>query len=340
MTRLEKGFACMAQRVTMSDVARAAGVSSATVSYVLSGKRPVTAETRESVHSAIDRLGFRLNPVARSLRTGRSMMVALVVPDLANPFYALLARSIQDKLRGRGYHVVVSNTGAQRGEEEALLQEAVHQRFAGVVMTPFRLAADAFEMIRGAGIPVVVSADTPFDGVDLVTPSSDQAVVDALTHVAASGRRSVGVIAGPLDVPGGDPRLDRIKTHVAALGLQVRDEHVVHGEHTREAGAAGFEKLLRSSRRPEAVMCVNDMTAVGAMDVAEELGLEIPGDIALLGHDDIDIANLVRPRLSTIRYSAREVGAVASALLLEQIDGRTQPRTVRVSARFVRRASL
>ncbi|MEV5791877.1 LacI family DNA-binding transcriptional regulator [Streptomyces sp. NPDC102256] len=329
----------MAQRVTMHDVARAAGVSSATVSYVLSGKRPVTDATRRSVEGAIDRLGFSLNPVARSLRTGRSMMVALVVPDIANPFYALLARSIQDELRGRGYHVVVSNTGAERGEEEALLQEALHQRFAGVVMTPFRLASDAFEAIRGAGIPVVVSADTPFCDVDLVTPDAEGAVVDAMTHLAASGRRNVAVIAGPRDATGGDPRLGRITAHAAALGLQVRPENIVHGEHTREAGAEGFEKLMLSPRRPEAVMCVNDMTAVGAMDAAERLGLDIPGDIALLGHDDIDIAALVRPRLSTIRYPAREVGVAAAQLLLEQIDGRTRPRTVRVVAHFVSRAS-
>ncbi|MFG2436364.1 LacI family DNA-binding transcriptional regulator [Streptomyces sp. NPDC048508] len=330
----------MAQRVTMNDVARAAGVSSATVSYVLSGKRPVTAETRTSVESAIERLGFTLNPVARSLRTGRSTMVALVVPDLANPFYALLARSIQDELRGCGYHVVVSNTGARRDEEEALLEEALRQRFAGVVMTPFRLATDAFEAMREAGIPVVVSADTPFEDVDLVTPDSDGAVIDALTHIAASGRRSVGVLAGPGDATGGDPRLDRIARHGTALGLTVLSEHIVHGEHTREAGAAGFEQLMRLPQRPEAVMCVNDVTAVGAMDTAERLGLDIPGDVALLGHDDVDIAALVRPRLSTIRYPAREVGAAAARLLLEQIDGRTEPRTVHVAARFVSRASV
>ncbi|MFD7679954.1 LacI family DNA-binding transcriptional regulator [Streptomyces sp. NPDC060187] len=329
----------MAQRVTMNDVARAAGVSSATVSYVLSGKRPVTAETRTSVESAIERLGFTLNPVARSLRTGRSTMVALVVPDLANPFYALLARSIQDELRGCGYHVVVSNTGARRDEEEALLEEALHQRFAGVVMTPFRLATDAFEAMREAGIPVVVSADTPFGDVDLVTPDSDGAVVDAMTHIAASGRRSVGVLAGPGDATGGDPRLGRIARHGTALGLTVLSEHIVHGEHTREAGAAGFEQLMRLPQRPEAVMCVNDVTAVGAMDTAERLGLDIPRDVALLGHDDVDIAALVRPRLSTIRYPAREVGAAAARLLLEQIDGRTEPRTVHVAARFVARAS-
>ncbi|MFI0960337.1 LacI family DNA-binding transcriptional regulator [Streptomyces sp. NPDC021080] len=330
----------MRQRVTMSDVARAAGVSSATVSYVLSGKRPVTEETRKAVESAIEQLGFSLNPVARSLRTGKSTMVALVVPDIANPFYALLARSIQDELRGRGYHVLVSSTGARRDEEEALLHEAVHQRFAGVVMTPFRLAADAFEVLRTAGVPAVVSADVPFGDVDLVTPDADGAVREALAHVAATGRRRVGVIAGPLDAAGGDPRLERVRRHAAEAGLRIAEEHIVHGEHTREAGAEGFERLMRAKLRPEAVLCGNDITAVGAMDTAERLGLDIPGDVSLVGHDDIEFASLVRPRLTTIRYPAREVGRVAAGLLLEQIDGRTRRRTVRVGAVFVARASV
>ncbi|MEU4086370.1 LacI family DNA-binding transcriptional regulator [Streptomyces aureus] len=330
----------MRQRVTMSDVARAAGVSSATVSYVLSGKRPVTEETRKAVEAAIEQLGFSLNPVARSLRTGKSTMVALVVPDIANPFYALLARSIQDELRGRGYHVLVSSTGARRDEEEALLHEAVHQRFAGVVMTPFRLPADAFDVLRAAGVPAVVSADVPFGDVDLVTPDADDAVREALAHVVATGRRRIGVLAGPIDAAGGDPRLARVRRHAVEAGLHIAEEHIVHGEHTREAGAEGFERLMRARLRPEAVLCGNDITAVGAMDTAERLGLDIPGDVSLVGHDDIEFASLVRPRLTTIRYPAREVGRVAARLLLEQIDGRTRPRTVRVGADFVARASV
>ncbi|MFD9003249.1 LacI family DNA-binding transcriptional regulator [Streptomyces sp. NPDC059582] len=329
----------MQQRVTMHDVARAAGVSSATVSYVLSGKRPVTEETRRSVQSAIDRLGFSLNPVARSLRTGRSMMVALIVPDISNPFYALLARSLQDELRGREYHVVVCNTGAQLAEEQALLREAMQQRFAGVIMTPFRLSTQAFEALRSAAVPVVVSADIAFGEVDLVTPDAEDAVREAIRHVADSGRRRIGVVAGPRDATGGDPRLDRIRTHAAAAGLRVSQEHIVHGEHTRAAGAQGFRHLMRSRRPPEAVLCVNDVTAVGAMDMADRLGLDIPGDVALVGHDDIDFATLVRPRLTTIRYPAHEVGRIAALLLLEQIDGRSDPRTAYVSADFVARAS-
>ncbi|MDK1476055.1 LacI family DNA-binding transcriptional regulator [Streptomyces sp. 549] len=330
----------MRQPVTMSDVARAAGVSSATVSYVLSGKRPVTAETRQAVEAAIAELGFTVNPVARSLRTGRSMLVALVVPDIANPFYAQLAHGLQEALRGPGYHVVVCNTLARRDEERTFLQEAVHQRLAGVVITPFRLAPADFEVLSAAGIPAVVSADIPFGEVDLVTPDARDAVREALGRVVASGRRRIGMIAGPRDATGGDPRLDRVRAEAAELGLTLPEGLITHGEHTREVGAVGFGRLMRHRRPPEAVFCANDVTAVGALEMAEHLGLDVPGDVALVGHDDIEFASLVRPRLSTIRYPAKEVGQSCARLLLERLDGRSERRTVAIRARYVGRESV
>lgn len=173
----------MLGRVTMADVAQAAGVSSATVSYVISGKRPVAEHTRRVVEKAIADLGFSVNTVARSLRTGRSSIVALVVPDLSNPFFAQLAASLQEELRVLGLHVMVCDTKADREEERAFLREAVQQRFAGVVITPFRLVAKDFLVLSEAGIPAVVSADLPFGDNDLVTPDARAAIRAALTEV-------------------------------------------------------------------------------------------------------------------------------------------------------------
>lgn len=170
----------------MADVARAAGVSTATVSYVLSGKRAVADETRQVVEAAIADLGFTVNTVARSLRTGRSSIVALVVPDLSNPFYAQLAASLQEELRTLGLHVMVCDTKADRDEERAYLREAVQQRFAGVVITPFRLVAKDFLTLSEAGIPAVVSADLPFGETDLVTPDARAAMRAALTEVTGA----------------------------------------------------------------------------------------------------------------------------------------------------------
>jgi len=324
----------------MADVARAAGVSSATVSYVLSGKRPVAEETRRVVEAAIADLGFTVNTMARSLRTGRSSIVALVVPDLSNPFYAQLAASLQKELRPLGLHVMVCDTKAARDEERAFLREAVQQRFAGVVITPFRLVAKDFLPLSAAGIPVVVSADLPFGEADLVTPDARAAMRQALTEVTSAGRRRIAVIAGPRDATGGDPRLELLRALAVQFGTSLPGRLVVRGEHTREAGAAGFGHLMGMKHRPDAVFCANDAVAIGAMDKAEELGIGIPRDVALVGHDDASFASLVRPRLTTVRYPALDVGRAAARLLIERIEGRAARRTVYVKAQFIPRGTV
>ncbi|MEU6273760.1 LacI family DNA-binding transcriptional regulator [Streptomyces populi] len=330
----------MTERVTMADVARVAGVSSATVSYVLSGKRPVAPETRAAVEAAIAELSFTVNATARSLRTGRSSLVALIVPDIANPFFAQLAGTLEEELRCLGLHVVVCNTRARRAEEQALLAEAVQQRFAGVVITPFRLKPSDFEPILGAGIPVVVSADVSFGPIDLVTPDAGNATRRALEEVAAANRRRIAMIAGPRDATGGDPRLEQLRSLALQYGMSLPRELVVRGEHTRQAGAVGFGELMSRRYRPDAVFCGNDVIAIGAMDKADELGIDIPADVALIGHDDASFASLVRPRLTTIRYPAADVGRAAAQLLTERLNGRQVHKTVHIKAEFVARSSV
>ncbi|MFE5512419.1 LacI family DNA-binding transcriptional regulator [Streptomyces sp. NPDC056529] len=330
----------MRERVTMADVARAAGVSSATVSYVLSGKRQVAPATRAAVEAAIAELSFTVNTTARSLRTGQSSLVALIVPDIANPFYAQLAATLQEELRERVLHVVVCNTRARRDEEQALLAEAVQQRFAGVVITPFRLKPRDFEPLVDAGLPVVISADVSFGPIDQVTPDARAATRSALEQVAAAQRRRIAMIAGPRDATGGDPRLEQLRGLALQLGMALPHELVVRGEHTREAGAAGFAELMSRRHRPDAVFCANDVIAVGAMEKAHELGFDIPRDVALIGHDDASFASLVRPRLTTIRYPATEVAQAAAKLLTERLDGRKVHKTIQVVAEFVARSSV
>lgn len=324
----------------MSDVARVAGVSVTTVSYVLSGKRAVAESTSQAVHRAVDELGFTLNTAARTLRTGRSNLVALVVPDIANPFYAQLAAGLEERLRGPGYHVVICNTQARRPLELAFLADVVEQRFAGVVITPFRLKAADFEPVRAAGIPVVVSADHWLDGLDQVVPDAVAAVRAAVEHAVASGRLRIGMIAGPRDAQGGDPRLDLLRVQAAEAGYAVPEEFVVRGEHTREAGDAGFTRLMSRPVHPDVIFCVNDVTAVGALDAAERLGVQVPEDVALVGHDDVVFASLVRPRLTTLRYPPLDVGHAAAALLTERSEGRVHSRTHRIPVTFVQRSTF
>ncbi|MFI1979833.1 MULTISPECIES: LacI family DNA-binding transcriptional regulator [Streptomyces] len=327
------------QPVTMSDVARAAGVSVTTVSYVLSGKRPVAPATTEAVQAAVARLGFRLNTVAQSLRTGRSSTAALIIPDIANPFYAELARGLQDALRRERLHVVICNTNADRAEELSYLDDAVRRRLDGVVITPQWLVADDLGPLRAAGIPVVVSADTELADLDVVRADSREAIDQAVGHLAERGHRRLGMVAGPTGTPNGDPRLALYRAAARRHGLALPADLVVRGKHTREAGAAGLRRMMSRAHPPTAIACVNDRSAIGVLEAAEDMGLRIPSDLALIGHDDIEVASLTRPRLSTIRYPAYEVGSTCGRLLLERLDGRVAPVEVALRTRFVPRES-
>ncbi|MFE5797907.1 LacI family DNA-binding transcriptional regulator [Streptomyces sp. NPDC056503] len=327
------------QPVTMSDVARAAGVSVTTVSYVLSGKRPVAPAKREAVQAAIAELGFRLNTVAQSLRTGRSSTVALIIPDIANPFYAQLARGLQDSLRPGRYHVVVCNTNAERAEELYCLDDVVRRCLDGVVITPSWLTPEDFGAVRAAGIPVVVSADSEWRDLDQVRADSHDAVDEAVGRLARQGHERLGMVVGPAGTPGGDPRLELFRAATRRHGLDLPAGLVVRGKHTREAGAEGLRRLMGRKKPPTAVAFVNDRTAIGALEAAEEMGLAVPSDVALVGHDDIELASLVRPRLSTIRYPAYEVGSTCGRLLLERLEGRVSPSRVALRTRFVPRES-
>ncbi|NEE36621.1 LacI family transcriptional regulator, partial [Streptomyces sp. SID7982] len=274
-------------------MARAAGVSVTTVSYVLSGKRPVARSTREAVEAAVARLGFRLNTVAQSLRTGRSSTVALIIPDIANPFYAELARGLQDALRPARYQVVVCNTNADRAEELLYLDNAVERRLDGVVVTPSWLVGEDFDAVRAAGIPVVVSADAELGDLDLVRADSSEAVDQVVGHLARQGHERLGMLAGPPGTPAGDPRLELYRAAADRHGLDLPAGLIVRGKHTREAGAAGLGRLMSRKNPPTAIACVNDRTAIGALEAAERTGLGVPSDVALVGHDDIEIASLV-----------------------------------------------
>lgn len=329
------------QPVTMSEVARVAGVSVTTVSYVLSGKRPVAPATREAVEAAVAQLGFRLNTVAQSLRTGRSGTAALIIPDIANPFYAELARGLQDTLRQERLHVVICNTNADRAEELSYLDEVVNRRFDGVVITPQWLVPDDLAPLRAAGIPVVVSADgEPGDlDLDLVRADSREAIDRAVGHLVQRGHRRLGMVAGPSGTPNGDPRLDLFRAAARRHGLELPDDLVFRGKHTRETGAAGLRRLMALPHSPTAVACVNDRSAIGVLEAAEEMGLKVPSDLTVIGHDDIEVASLVRPRLSTIRYPAHEVGSTCGRLLLERLNGRVGPVRVALRTEFVLRES-
>jgi LacI family transcriptional regulator len=310
-------------RVTLVQVAKAAGVSPTTVSHVLSGKRWVAEGTQETVRDVIRQLGYRPNNVARSLRTRRSRMVAVVVPDITNTFYAVLTRGLADAVESAGYASYVCNTDENPEREDAFLADVLDRGVDGVVMAAGSLYAQGRSDPTGLGVPAVCIGAAPDDDprVDLVTPDDAAGSYAAVQRLVARGARRIAMIEGAEAT--GSGRAGGYRRALAEAGLPVKPDLIVHGDWTRPGGRRAMERLLSlpARRRPDAVFCANDLTAIGAIDAAHERGLAVPDDVAVAGFDDVDAATIVNPPLTTVRNPAYEIGSTAGELLLSRMTG-------------------
>lgn len=311
---------------TISDVARAAGVSPATVSRVLNGGR-VTPERARRVREAAAALGFSPNRVARSLRTRRSSAIALLVPDIANPFFTALARGVEDTAQRTGLSVVLCNTDEDVAKERRYLQVAVAEHMAGVLVAAASRTRTDLTEPAARGIPVVAVDRRPRTAeVDAVTVDNRHGAQEATAHLVARGYRRIACLTGPAGVSTAE---DRLAGHRAALlEAGVREEHV--RTYTRravprvEGGYAAMRELLALDEPPDAAFAAHNLMTVGALRALREAGAEPPG-CGVLSFGDIPFASLVHPSLSTVRLPAYELGEAAAALLQERIAGSDMP---------------
>jgi LacI family transcriptional regulator len=327
-------------RVTIAQVARLAGVSPTTVSHVLSGKRLVGASTKDTVQQAIRQLGYRPNNVARSLRTSRSRMIAVVVPDITNPFYAVLTRGLADVVDGIGYGTYVCNTDGLPERENTFVEDVLDRGVDGVVMASVNVAARGSIGPSALGTPVVcVGGVFDHPDVDLVAPDDEVGSHAATWLLIERGARRIGMIQGP---PESGTARDEGYRRALSEGSHPFDRSLMaRGDWTRSGGRRAMHQLMALPKRPDAVFCGNDLTAIGAMDAVHELQLTIPDDVALVGFDDVEAASIVSPALTTVRNPAYETGAAAGELLLSRMLGQYvgEGRTVILPCPLVRRES-
>jgi LacI family transcriptional regulator len=334
------GRAGRRRRATIAEVAAAAGVSPTTVSHVFSGKRLVSAATRQRVLEAVQELGYRPNNVARNLRTQRSKMVAVVVPDITNPFYSVLTRGLADALQDADYGTFVCNTDRVVHREQRFVEDVLDRGVDGVVMGAVNVSVETIMKLADVGTPFVcVGAEIDNPHVDRIVADDEIGSREATAHLLGRYDGPVAMIQGPDD--SGSARVDGYRRALERAGVPFDRRLLGHGDWTRQGGAQAMAELLAGPRRPRAVFCANDLMAVGAMDTLREAGLRIPQDVALVGFDDIEAATLVSPALTTVRNPSYETGRAAGELLLSRMAGehRIGQRTVVLPCRLVVRES-
>jgi LacI family transcriptional regulator len=326
-------------RVTIGEVAALAGVSPTTVSHVFSGKRLVNAATREKVLAIVQTLGYRPNNVARNLRTRQSKMIAVIVPDITNPFYSVLTRGLADAMSGADYGTFVCNTDGDVAREQRFVEDVLDRGVDGVVMAAVNVSPEAIVALADLGPPFVcMGTDVQHPHVDRIWADDIAGARAATDHLLAQGADRVAMIQGPDDSGG---RGEGYRDALAAAGVPFRPELVEHGNWTRHGGYTAMRRLLTLDTPPRAVFCANDLMAIGAMDAAREAGCRIPEDVRLVGFDDIEAATLVSPALTTVRNPSYETGRTAGELLLSRMSGEHQAgqRSVVLPCPLIVRAS-
>jgi LacI family transcriptional regulator len=316
----------MSRRVTMADVAREAGVSLMTVSRVINDKDGVSAATRRRVWAIVERLDYRPSGIARGLATQRTGTLGLVVPDVANPFFADVARGVEHVAHAEGYNVFLCNTEEDPRRELAVLQSLEEKRVDGVVLCSSRLGEEELRASL-ARHPATVLVNRRLEGERVVgAVLLDDAAGGRLVvgHLLEGGHRAVGLLAGPPASHSGRQRAQGYRAALAAAGLLPRPAWQVSCGANVDAGQRAARDLLAGHPELTALFCYNDLVAVGALQACTDLGLRVPDDVAVTGFDDIRLAALVTPPLTTCRVPRYDLGARATRLLLDRVAGRRE----------------
>ncbi len=295
---------------TMNDVAKRAGVSPATVSRVLSKSPYIAVETVNKVLEAVDELRYHRNVHARRLATGKSNVFGLVISEIANPFFPELIRGFQSEAWDRGFDVLLLNTEYSKKRTESVIEKLIESDVRGVAIMTSSIDAGIADSLTEHGIGVVFCNLVPADRlVSNITIRYQTGITQAIEHVVSLGHHKAGVIAGPETSKTAAMIKQELISGLKQRGLDPYP--VVHSDYHLDSGASAVQQILSVSETPTVIFCGSDLVAMGALTALEDAGIDVPGDISIVGIDDISFAHLARPPLTTIGVPREQVGILS-----------------------------
>lgn len=320
-------------RPTLQDIAKKAGVSVATVSYVLNGTGSVSPGVRKKVRETAKAIGYRVNHVARATRTGQTLSIGLILPDLSNPFFPELAQAVQSAAREAGYAVFLMDSEGSTEEERESAEDLIARGVEGIVWCP-ATEHDSLAEFRG-DLPIVV-IDRPLPNYDTVSSDYLTGGADLADQLVSLGHRRIGLVVGPQSLPSARLRREGFVQRLAGRG-EIAWE--VENPFTINLSSEVLERL--KSPDVTAIACGNDFIAIGVMRALHECGVRVPEDVSVVGFDDIPWARFSIPRLATIRQPLQALGKQASTLLIRRIAGDDGPLVnMALATEMVARGSL
>ncbi|NCO34745.1 MAG: LacI family transcriptional regulator [Armatimonadetes bacterium] len=334
--------------VSIYDIAKETGVTATTVSRVLNHKCAST-QTRVKVLQAVEKLGYIPNARASSLKSKTINSIAVIVPDIANPIYPVAVKAIHDVAKERGYYLILGNTYGRADEERVTLEMMARERVAGLIMGTSEAEAEdddsCFTFLKdmiNTGVHLVFSGrETRGLPIDVITVDNVKGTHKATSYLLRIGRKRVAFLAGASGLYATENRFLGYKQALSEKGLQLDGELLSFDEWSRASGQKQMQELLNKAKPPDAVVCGNDLLAIGAMEAIENAGLAVPDDVAIAGFDNIELASLVRPRLTTVHQPQERIGGLACNLLLDRIEGKEtgEPKEILIEPELVIRES-
>lgn len=311
--------------VTIYDVAREAGVSMATVSRVVNGNPNVKPTTRKKVMSAIERLGYRPNAVARGLASKKTTTVGVIIPDVSSLLYAELARGIEDIATMYKYNIILCDSDHRLEKELQLINTLLEKQVDGLLFMGSEIKEDHLHAFSTASVPTVLAATRDADNIlPAVSIDHMQAAYEATQSLLAHGHKRIAMIGSPANDPlGGLLRMEGFKKALQDAGIAPDEALIESGNYRYDSGLRIMNAFLQLPEPPTAVFAASDEMAIGAIHAVQDNGLSVPGDVEVIGYDNIRLAEMVRPRLTTVVQPIYDIGAVAMRLLTKYMNNET-----------------
>jgi LacI family transcriptional regulator len=306
--------------VDIRDVAKRAKVSTATVSRTVNQVATVDAQLAKRVWKAIDELGYYPNRQARALVSGRSRVFGLIVSEITNPFFPEIVQTFETLAVELNYEILLTSTIHDPKRMELAVRRMIESRVDGVAILTFGMEDELLEHLRFRNLPLVfIDVGPKAPRISNIRVDYAHGIRQAVQHLAAMRHESIGFVSGPLKLRSAVARRDAFEESMREIGLTIQPEFIVQGDHRLEGGKLALQKLHKLREQPTALLCSNDMTAIGVMRQAFELGITVPQQLSVIGFDDTRLADFMIPPLTTIQMSQTELARLAFDALYKEV---------------------
>jgi LacI family transcriptional regulator len=321
-------------------VAKLANVSIATVSRTINHIPTVNPKMAKRVGEAIRELNYFPNTQARALVSGRSRLLGLIVSEITNPFFPELIQGFEEVAVENGYEILIGSTNYDPERMKSCIRRMVERNAEGVAIMTFGIEQPLLDQLADRKIPLVfvdVAPNRP--GMSVLRVDYHHGIRQAVQHLAALGHRSIAFVAGPLRLHSAQSRLVAFKKALQECGIPVNEKLIVEGDHTMEGGMNAAERLTAQKNLPTAIMCSNDMLAIGVLHRLSRLGLRVPDDVSVIGFDDIHMSAMMIPPLTSIQMSRSDLARAAVGALRAHVEETSPKREYKIDTHLIVRES-